>query len=155
MLTDIEKTIREYLPKVIHISLATCRENHPWICEVHYVYDESLNLYFRSNAQRRHSQEIANNSLVAGNIVQQHAVGEKPRGVYFEGVAELLEDVDEQHPAYLLYCQRFGTSATILEEARTEKGHKFYKITVSKFYVFDSRESSPSQKYELSWSVER
>lgn len=148
---DIEQAIRDYLPKVIHMSLATCSNNKPWVCEVHYVFDNELNLYFRSKAQRRHSQEIELNPNVAGNIVMQHSLGQKVRGVYFEGKAELLENVDENHGAYKLYCERFDADGEILEEAQTETGHKFYKITVSTFYLFDSRESSPSKKYELKW----
>lgn len=150
---DIEKLIREYLPDVIHMSLGTCAGNKPWVCEVHYVYDEQLNLYFRSKPSRRHSQEIAVNPNVAGNIVTQHAVGERPRGVYFEGTAELLPGVNEDHVAYKLYCERLGTGPKILEEAAQEDGHKFYKINVSDFYVFDTRESVPSQKYHLPWQT--
>jgi uncharacterized protein YhbP (UPF0306 family) len=151
MIKDVEKTIREYLPSVIHLSLATSNHDKPWICEVHYVYDNDLNLYFRSTPLRRHSQEINSNNKVAGNIVQQHGLTDKPRGVYFEGTAKLLENVTKDDVAYKLYCERFGTGESILEEALTTDGHKFYKITVSTFYLFDSRESKPSQKYELSW----
>lgn len=133
------------------MSLATCRDNKPWVSEVHYVFDDDLNLYFRSTVERRHSKEIADNPHVAGNIVEQHSVDQKPRGVYFEGKAELLKDLDENHIAYKLYCDRFDTNEEILEDAKTEDGHKFYKISVDKFYLFDSRESKPSQKYELSW----
>lgn len=146
MIADVEKAIREYLPEVVHMSLATSHENKPWVCEVHFVYDNDLNLYFISKPHRRHSQEIETNPNVAGNIVKQHGVGEKPRGVYFEGTAELLDNVDENHRAFKLYCQRFGTNNSILAD-----GHKFYKITVQKYYMFDSKESSPSQKYELDW----
>lgn len=149
---NVEKVIREYLPGVIHMSLATSRDNKPWVCEVHYVFDDDLNLYFRSTVERRHSKEIADNPYVAGNIVEQHSVDQKPRGVYFEGKAELLADVDENHVAYKLYCERFDTDEEILEDAKSDGGHKFYKISVDKFYLFDSRESSPSQKYELDWS---
>lgn len=148
---DIEQTIRNYLPNVIHLSLATSRDNKPWVCEVHYAYDQELNLYFRSKPTRRHSLEIAENSRVAGNIVEQHGLDDDPRGVYFEGIAELLNDVNDQHPAYLTYCERFGTEVDILDEARTENGHKFYRISVNTFYLFDSRESDPSRKYELPW----
>lgn len=133
------------------MSLATSVDAKPWVCEVHYVFDNDLNLYFRSTPIRRHSKEIQINPNVAGNIVKQHLVGQKPRGVYFEGKAEMLANVDENHVAYKLYCERFGTNKSILEEAKTENGHKFYKVTVNKFYVFDSVESSPSQKYELVW----
>jgi uncharacterized protein YhbP (UPF0306 family) len=151
MQLDTEQAIRAYLPEVIHMSLATVVNDKPWVCEVHYVFDNDLNLYFRSTPTRRHSEEIKVNPSVAGNIIKQHEVGQKPRGVYFEGTAEMLSDVDENHPAYTLYCQRFNTDKTILEEARTENGHKFYKITVRKFYLFDAIDSSPSRKYELSW----
>lgn len=151
---DIEQTIRNYLPQVIHMSLATCVDNTPWICEVHYVFDDDLNLYFCSTPQRRHSEEIQQNPRVAGNIVAQHVLGQKVRGVYFEGIAELLENVGENDIAYTLYCERFGTGKEILEEAKEETGHKFYKITVHYFYLFDSRESSPSKKYTLVWKSE-
>ncbi len=149
---NIEETIRQYLPQVIHLSLATSSGNRPCICEVHYVFDDNLNLYFRSKPDRRHSVEIASNRSVAGNIVVQHKIGEKVRGVYFEGTAEKLMNVDMEHPAYTLYCERFGTGPEILEESRTDSGHGFYKITVDTFFLFDSKESDPSQKYELSWS---
>ncbi len=148
---DVEKTIRDYFPNIIHLSLATCVSNKPWVCEVHYVFDDELNLYFLSIPQRRHSKEIEQNEHVAGNIVIQHEVGEKVRGVYFEGTAEKLLNVDENHIAYKLYCKRFKTGSEILKEAEEEMGHGFYKITVTTFYLFDSRESSPSKKYELRW----
>ncbi|HEY0010857.1 MAG TPA: pyridoxamine 5'-phosphate oxidase family protein [Candidatus Paceibacterota bacterium] len=148
---DIEQKIREYLPQIIHLSLATSQDNKPWVCEVHFVYDNPLNLYFRSKPDRRHSLEIASNPQIAGNIVTQHSAGEKPRGVYFEGTAERLIDVDENHPVYTLYCERFGTGPEILEEDKIDTGHGFYKITVQDFYLFDSRESMPSQKYHLPW----
>jgi len=38
--------------------------------------------------------------------------------------------VDENHPACKLYCERFGTDAKVLEEAKLAGGHKFYKISV-------------------------
>jgi uncharacterized protein YhbP (UPF0306 family) len=149
---NIEEKIREYLPTVVHMSLATCVNQKPWICEVHFVFDDQLNLYFRSRPSTRHCQEIAENQKVAGNIVKQHLVGEKVRGIYFEGVAELLEEVTSNHVAYTLYCARFATDTKILDELQEENGHQFYKISVSKFFLFDSQESSPSQKYELSWN---
>ena len=151
MIDDVEKAIRAYIKDVIHLSLATVADNAPWVCELHYAYDDVLNIYFRSTASRRHSVEITKNSRVAGNIVKEHKSGEAVRGVYFEGNAELLTDVDQSHPAYIAYCKRFGTTETILEDAKNVDGHKFYKISVKKFYVFDSVESTPSQKYELPW----
>jgi uncharacterized protein YhbP (UPF0306 family) len=150
MTFDTEKVIRGYLPKVLHLSLATSFENKPWCTEVHFVFDDELNLYFRSTMQRRHSQEIQSNKNVSGTIITQHALGQLPRGVYFEGVAEIFESIDENSVIYKLFCERLGLGPEILIEANSSDGHKFYKIAVENYYVFDKSDSEPSKKYKLS-----
>ncbi|HET8671608.1 MAG TPA: pyridoxamine 5'-phosphate oxidase family protein [Candidatus Saccharimonadales bacterium] len=149
---DIEKIIREYIPEVVHMSLATVREGKPWVCELHFAYDEDLNLYFRSLASRRHSQEIAENPHVAGNIVRQHSLEEYPLGVYFEGTAKRLEPGDEQSRAFQLIKERLKAGDDILAEAQREDGHQFYKITVTNWYVFGRLEGDKGQKYQLAWN---
>lgn len=146
---DIEQTIREYLPNVLHMSLATSRGDKPWICEVHFVYDDELNIYWRSRPNSRHSLDIASNPHVAGNIVEQHPLDRKPRGVYFEGTASIVDDIRQNSPIYYAFVNRIGASPDLLEDAQKEDGHKIYKVTVTDWYLFDSRESSPSQKYHL------
>jgi len=152
MIDDVEAAIRAYLPDIIHLSLATSHDNIPWSSELHYVYDNELNIYFRSLGSRRHSVELRSNAHVSGSIMKQHAIGELPRGIYFEGEAKELQDVDEKHSAYLEYCKRFGTNESILIDARKPDGHKFYMISVKKFYLFDGKESQPGKKYELAWN---
>src|SRR6185312_13687025 len=110
MTMDVEKVIRDYLPNIVHMSLGTSKDNKPWVCEVHFAYDEDLNLYFRSLATRRHSQEIAENPNVAGNIVVQHALGVPGVGVYFEGTAKLLGPGDEQQTAFRCIKERLKAS---------------------------------------------
>lgn len=150
---DVEKLIREYLPGVIHMSLGTSRDAQPWVCEVHYAYGEDLTLYFASLTTTRHSREIADNPRVAGNIVEQHQPGEKPRGVYFEGTATELSGVTTEHPAYLAYKARFGARAEILDDAENPDGLRYYQIEVVTFHVFDPRDSRPAQKYTLPWKT--
>jgi uncharacterized protein YhbP (UPF0306 family) len=148
---EVEQIIREYLKDVFHMSLGTSIDNKPWVCEVHFVYDSDLNVYFRSKKSRRHSQEIAANSNVAGNIVEQHSPDEKPRGVYFEGAAAVVENFNENHAAYKAFQDRMNFGPEIIEDSKNNDGHKIYKITVSDYYLFDARESRPSQKYHLEW----
>lgn len=148
---DVEKIIREYLDKSLHMSLATVSGAKPWVCEVHFVYDNDLNLYFRSLTSRRHSQEIKNNSHVAGNIVRQHALEDYPHAIYFEGTAALLENKEQQHKAFLLFQKRLGIGESILEEAQRDDGHKFYKITVDNWYAFGKFGGDKGQKYKLEW----
>lgn len=150
---DIEKVIREYLPTIVHMSLATSDGTRPWVCEVHFAYDEDLNLYYRSLTSRRHSQEIAKNSRVAGNIVVQHALNEPGRGVYFEGVATLLESGEELQKAFECIKERLEEDDDILTDAQKPDGHKFYKISVETYYVFGPFEGRPSQKYTLPWKT--
>lgn len=151
MQPDIEKIIREYLPDVIHMSLATVKDNKPWVCEVHFAYDDDLNLYFRSLTSRRHSEEIAASPHVAGNIVRQHAPDEYPLGVYFEGTAEKLEAGKAQDKAFETMDKRFKAGPRILEEAKDPSGHQFYKITVENWYVFGKLDGEKGQKYKLEW----
>jgi len=135
---NVERLIRQYLAGQYHLSLATCVENKPWVCEVHFVYDDDLNFYFLSKPSRRHSKEIAKNPNVAGNIVKQHSAKDKPRGVYFEGRAEMI-DVPESHTAYKLYDERFGLGEGIRKEIKTDPaGHKFYKVIPAEFMIFDA-----------------
>ena len=147
---NVEQVIRDYLPDVLHMSLATSAGEQPWVCEVHFVFDEELNLYFRSKPSRRHSQEITINPSVAGNIVKSHARGEKVRGVYFEGRATQIE-VDEPSPIVALFRDRVGLGPDIVADAKEPDGHKFYQVSVSTYYLFDSQQTSPSKKYELPW----
>lgn len=149
---DIEQTIREYLPQVIHMSLATTAGNKPWVCEVHYAYDDELNLYFVSSVERRHSEEIRSNHHVAGNIVTQHFLNQKVRGVYFEGTAKQLEDLEEMQHAYKTYTKRYAGSPQLAQVAQAKGNARFYKVTVSDFYVLDGYVSDPPQKFHLSWS---
>lgn len=149
---NIEAIIREYINKSLHLSLATVSDDTPWVCEVHFVYDHDLNLYFRSLESRRHSQEIANNPKVAGNIIAQHTIDEYPHGIYFEGVARKISDVQEMETIAPLFADRLGRQDDILGEAQTKEGHKFYKITVANWYAFGKFGGEKGDKFKLTWN---
>lgn len=149
---DVEKLVREHIEATVHMSLGTSKDNKPWVCEVHFAYDEDLNLYFRSLTSRRHSQEIATNPKVAGNIVRQHALGEYPTGVYFEGTAELLGPGESQNKAFECINTRLKAGDDILDEAQNPDGHQFYKITVKNWYVFGKFDGEGGKKYTLEWN---
>lgn len=148
---DLEEVIRDYLPQIVHLSLGTSKDNKPWVCEVHFAYDNNLNLYFRSSPSRRHSQEIAANPNVAGNIVKQHGVGEPVRGIYFEGIAEKLDPGTKQDTASRVIIERFHAPSSILEEAQSPEGSQFYRISVETFYVFGDLDGKGNNKFELKW----
>ncbi|MBI2798584.1 pyridoxamine 5'-phosphate oxidase family protein [Candidatus Saccharibacteria bacterium] len=148
---DVEKVIRDYLPDVIHMLLGTCAGNKPWVCEVHFVYDNDLNLYWRSLTSRRHSREIDSNPKVAGNIVRQHTLDDYPHGIYFEGRAEKIDVEAERNKAFPLFQKRLNCDEGILEEAKREDGHQFYKVNVDSWYAFGKFGGYKGQKFELKW----
>ena len=149
---DLEKVIRDYLPLIQHMSLGTSHDNKPWVCEVHFAYDDDLNLYFRSKPDSRHSEEIALNSNVAGDIVRTHALDEYPLGIYFEGNAIKLNDDVAIKKAYPYFQKILKSDESILENAAQPDGHKFYKITVSNWYVFGKFGNEAGKKYNLKWN---
>lgn len=153
MNVDVEKIIREYIDKTVHMSLGTTsKDGKPWVCEVHFAYDGDLNIYWRSLTSRRHSREIEQNPFVAGNIVAQHAVGEYPHAIYFEGTAGLIGDESQFESISKLFQKRQIGGDYLVEDAMRPDGHKFYKIEVSNWYAFGKFDGQKGQKYELEWN---
>jgi len=150
---QVEKTIRDYIPQIIHMSIATVKDNAPWVCEVHFSYDNDLNLYFASSAGSRHAQEIAANSRVAGNIVVQHHKDQKVRCVDFEGTARPLTAEEAEASAYPAYVSRYGESEGLLNEIRKDGDARFFKIDVENYYLFDSYDGGRT-KHKLPWHTE-
>ena len=119
-----------------------------------YAFDDELNLYWVSVPQVRHSREVAENPNVAGNIVTQHHLNQLVRGVSFEGMAEALEGVDENHPAFKLYAARFPDRAkSILDGYASPEGRRIYKLTVRDFWLVDGLGGKP-EKHHLSWKFQ-
>lgn len=146
----IEQIIREYFPQIIHMSLATVKDNKPWVCEVHFSYDNDLNLYFGSSMQSRHAQELLANPNVSGNIVTQHHKNQAVRCVDFEGIAQMLDADEAEKAAYPAHVARNGESQWLLNEIRKDGDMRFFRIKVSDFYVFDSYEGERTKNH-LPW----
>ena len=149
----IEQIIRGYIPQIIHMSIATVKDNKPWVCEVHFAYDDDLNLYFVSSRNTRHVFELMENPVIAGNIVTQHHKNQKTRCVDFEGKVELLEGVDENHPGIRAYAERFEKDGSQLSEIAKDGKTGFFKISVDDYFLFDSY-GDERGKHHLSWKNE-
>jgi len=149
---QIETIIRDYIPQIIHMSIATVKDNKPWVCEVHFSYDDDLNLYFVSSLETRHAQEIMQNPHIAANIVTQHHKDQKVRCVDFEGTAKALEGAEVEE-AYAAYVKRYGESEGLLNEIRKDGNTRFFKVTVDDFFLFDSY-GGERGKHHLPWASE-
>lgn len=151
MSVDVMNIVKDNIDVTVHLSLATAKDNKPWVCEVHFAYDKNFNLYFRSLSSRRHSQEIAENPHVAGNIIDLHPVDRSyVLGIYFEGKANMIEDKKEKTIAAQLLAERLHSNLNeIIDESRDPNGHQFYKITVREWSVFGKfkGQDQPSSKH--------
>ena len=65
---DIKKLIKEVLEKGYLMSLGTVDEGGVWVCDVIYIFDDDLNIYWMSKDFRRHSKAILINPGIAGTI---------------------------------------------------------------------------------------
>jgi len=152
---EVEQIIRDYLNDVVHMSCASVgTDGRPWAWEVHFAFDDDLNLYWVSVPAVRHSQELAANPHIAGTIVKQHALGEVPRGVSFEGTVEVLQDVTAEHPAFKAYTSRFADRTEAVLDGYAHDGpgaRRIYKISVSDYYLADTIRTGRPEKHHLAW----
>ena len=90
MTTEIKQPIKEVLDKGYLMSIATIDDSGVWVCDVIFIHDNDLNIYWMSDPEVRHSQAIHKDSKVAGTITVSDA-GEDNFGIQFEGIAEKIE----------------------------------------------------------------
>lgn len=135
---NLKKIIEDYLKEAKLMQLATSINNQPWVCSVWFAADDELNIYWFSSTTRRHSDEIIKNNKVAGAIVLPQTPEDPPRGLQFQGTAELLTNQEDINKAISVYVDRIFPRETINKLMQDkDKPHKFYKIRPTQFVLFD------------------
>lgn len=91
---DTKKLIKDYLSQNRVVQLATSTNNQPWVCNIHYIIDDYLNIIWISAPQRRHSLEIAENPKAAFVLKVHEDTSDEPYiiGLTGEGEASLIPD---------------------------------------------------------------
>ncbi len=87
---EIGKLIREVLERGYLMSLATADGGGAWACDVIYVHDDDLNLYWMWDPDARHSKALLGKARVAGTITVS-GQGEPNLGIQFEGAAAKID----------------------------------------------------------------
>lgn len=147
---DLKLLIKEYLRQAKLMQLATSIDNQPWVCSVWFGFDDELNLYWFSSTTRRHSKEVIINQKVAGAIVLPQTPTDAPRGIQFEGIAELLTKQEDIDKAVSVYVDRIFSKYTITNFMNsTERPHRFYKIKPSMYVLFDVVNFPENSRREL------
>lgn len=148
---DLKELIKGYLKTARVMQLATSVNNHPWACTVHFYSDASLNFYWSSMVDRRHSLEIEQNPKVAiaVKIVEDTPDKKYVIGLSAEGVAKLAtkEEIEKIGP---LYIEKLDKKQKLLDDMLSGTGpFKFYKMIPSKIVLFDVKNFPHDPRQEL------
>lgn len=148
-----EDLVRQYMPEIKIMQLATSVGDEPWLCALHYFSDDELNLYWISTEAREHSQHIKQNPNVAAYVLVHENTPEEDYviGISIIGNAELLgsQVEDKVGDGYL---KKQGKDPSLLTEIAGGKNpHKFYRLKPKSIVLFDSKNfpTEPRQTMEM------
>lgn len=149
-----QTAIVRYLDRARIMQLATASNGKPWCASLFFAHDNLHNLYWISQADTRHSQELAQNAQVAGAIVLPQSYGDAVHGLQFEGTARVIEDPDELRTLAQAYAERYNMGNLASNIISGVNNYKLYQIKPSQFILFDvaTFPDQPRQVWYLSES---
>lgn len=153
---DIKQLIAEYLNEALLFQFATVKDNKPWVTTVCFGYDDKFNIYWFSKHSTRHSQELITNPNSAGTIVKSYSIGDKVRGLQFEGTIKELTAPEDIDRGLLSNTQRYHIPESRLAELSKELNEKsgdygLYQFTPHTIILYDTVNfpDNPRQIYEV------
>lgn len=152
MQMDLRQLIKEYLQKPRVMQLATCVDNQPWACNVHFYVDENFNFYWVSMTDRRHSLELEKNPKAAITVKihedtpeENYVIGISAEGEAAQIGMEEIKKIGEK------YINRLSKKPKLLEDILAESGgFTFYKFIPSKLVLFDIKNFPDDPRQEVS-----
>ena len=151
---SVEDLIKQFVPTINVMQLATSSNDQPWVCNLHFFSDENLSMYWLSTPQRRHSEEIAKNPKVSAALkVHENTPREDyVIGISFEGMASVVEERKLKQQLATGYGKKLGISDKFLSEVLSgENPHQFYCLKPSRIVLFDNKNfpGTPRQEWNL------
>jgi uncharacterized protein YhbP (UPF0306 family) len=142
--------IKQYINQPIIMQLATCVNNQPWVCTVHFYADDKLNLYWVSRNDRRHSKEIKVNPKVSATILihENTATEDWVIAVTLEGIAEVVDESIIQNVGQD-YVNKTAKDPELLAKI-VDGPDKFYRLIPSSIVLFDNKNfpKDPRQEWK-------
>ncbi|HRN86285.1 MAG TPA: pyridoxamine 5'-phosphate oxidase family protein [Candidatus Dojkabacteria bacterium] len=130
----IKNRFKEIINSNNYLSLATINGEEPWVCTLYYCIDKHFNIYFISQIDTLHVENILINPKVAFTIFDSHQREGEGNGIQGSGRVEILKDekIDEGLKTY-------QTSFIDLNrETLTEPfKYRLCKLIPEKFYILD------------------
>ena len=153
MSDELRAEVMSYLGERHSLTLATSGPAGPWVAGLYFAND-GLTLYFLSDPETRHCQDIAANPRVAAAIHEDYKDWREIRGVQLEGWAEAVAGAADLAHAWEVYLAKFpfvrqfrvGDALEIMGRAVRAR---FYRIVPSRLFYLDNRKGF-SHREELS-----
>ncbi len=99
--------VMQILDSTIFCTLSTvCNDGSPWASPVFFVFDNNSNIYWWTDAESVHSQNLDRDNRVFITMFNPNASEKEAAGVYMEAKARILEEGEELKSALALYNQR-------------------------------------------------
>ncbi len=141
----LEQKIIRYLETCNTISLATTVRGVPHAASVFYV-NIGFNLYFLSNPDSRHGENLTKNPRVSGTVNEDYSNWLQIKGIQLEGRVECIGGILKHGRIVKAYIKKFPNVSDFLifphnlshEIARKVSKVKFYQIWPSKIYFLDN-----------------
>lgn len=117
-----------------YLSLATINGEEPWVCTLYYRIDKHFNIYFISQIDTLHVENVLINPKVAFTIFDSHQREGEGNGIQGSGRVEILKD--EKIDEGLKYYQT--TFIELKKESLREPfKYRLCKLIPEKFYILD------------------
>lgn len=133
-----KQLIEQYLSEGKVVQMATANNNIPWICNVYYVVDNKLNIYWLSYPSRRHSIDIASNENVALTLAVKQST--PVIGVQAQGVASEVKNAAIVVKVMAMYIKKYGLGQNFYKNLNLKKNkHVLYRFSPSQLMLFDEQ----------------
>lgn len=147
---DILELVKKYLGQAMVMQLATVNQGQPWICTVHYAFDDDFNMYWVSLTSRRHSADLAKDPSAAVAVVvkaPEHPV----IGIQMSGKAGLVDDDEEIKKAAALYAARHQSKKEFVDGVLSKQApFRLYRFKPDSGALFDEVDfpDNPRQEWK-------
>ena len=150
---ELHSLIAGFLERIHVMTIATSNGDRPWTATVYFAPDADLHLYFVSNRQSRHAQELRRNPWMAAALYDPSSPSGKARGLQIEGRAAAVEALEFPR-ALSTYSRRFPWAHELASDPIQFLGAaakaRLFRVAPDRMWYLDEESFGPHGRRE--WS---
>jgi nitroimidazol reductase NimA-like FMN-containing flavoprotein (pyridoxamine 5'-phosphate oxidase superfamily) len=137
---------KKIIAKNIYLTLATANlKGQPWNSPVYFAFDQHYVLYWKSDKNAQHSQNIRENEKVFIVIYDSSVPFGEGEGIFIQAKAYELIDEEEIAKALSYHNDRVGKRLWEVEEFVGENPRRIYKAVPEKVWI--NQDSTENGKF--------